>query len=158
MGFASVSIVFDKLKQNRLRHSTPSSVTIVLSPAFICTEEVQEKALCGSLHLIYFSPEALLLLPLWRDMLKSPYYHNNTVCLAPTWWKNGRCTVQPKFKEAEACCSFWCTFTSDTCQYCSINNLYIDYQGRRKGVQELLSATYFGLHYQLFFVIIKVAK
>ena len=48
--------------------------------------------------------------------------------------------------------------SSDTCQYCSINNLYIDYQGRRKGVQELLSATYFGLHYQLFFVIIKVAK
>ena len=30
--FASVSIVFDKLKQNRLKHSTPSSVTIVISP------------------------------------------------------------------------------------------------------------------------------
>ena len=99
--FASVSIVFDKLKQNRLKHSTPSSVTIVISPlnalmrdqvskfssrglktAFIGTEEVQEKALCGSLQLIYFSPEALLLLPFWRDMLKSPYYHNNIVCLA----------------------------------------------------------------------------
>lgn len=41
---------------------------------------VQSRA--RDVQLLYFSPEVLLSMPLWRDMLKSAHYQENIVCLA----------------------------------------------------------------------------
>ena len=105
--FACTPLVFDKLR--RLKQVTAnqetvngSSVTIVLSPlnalmedqvskfssrglqaAFVSgEEEKQSRILSGSVQLVYFSPEALISIPFWRELFKAPYYRNNIICLA----------------------------------------------------------------------------
>ena len=36
----------------------------------------------GKFQLVYFSLQALLTNPMWRDMLESPFYQSNLVALA----------------------------------------------------------------------------
>ena len=36
----------------------------------------------GNVQLIYFSPECILFLSHWGDMLTTPCYQNNIICLA----------------------------------------------------------------------------
>ena len=43
---------------------------------------VQDEALSDTVQLLYFSPEVLLSMPVWREMLRSPCYQENIVCLA----------------------------------------------------------------------------
>ena len=93
--FACLSIVFDKIRSLRTKKFSPSSVTIVISPlntlmqdqvakfsskgvvaAFVgglqVNNSVQDEALSGTVQLLYFSPEVLLSMPVWREMLRSP--------------------------------------------------------------------------------------
>lgn len=41
-----------------------------------------DKVLNGNAQLVYFSPEALLSIPFWRELFKTPSYRDNLVCLA----------------------------------------------------------------------------
>lgn len=97
--FACISI--------KLRPETEdkSSITVVVSPltalmedqvakftsrglqaAFICGERekraVHDRIASGCVQLVYFSPEALLSIPFWRELFKTPFYRSNVVCLA----------------------------------------------------------------------------
>lgn len=104
--FACTPLVFDKLRGLIVNKKfSGSAMTIIVSPlnalmqdqvvkfssrglkaAFIGNEQgkclVQEKVMSGCIQLLYFSPEALLSMPFWREMLMSPCYQENIVCLA----------------------------------------------------------------------------
>lgn len=43
---------------------------------------IYDSVLNGDMQLVYFSPESLLTIPVWREMLKTPCYKENMVCLA----------------------------------------------------------------------------
>ncbi len=98
--YACLPLVFDELKLE-----SESSIVIVLSPLnslmkdqekkFSCrgletmflsrsfeSTSVQEKLLRGAVQLIYSSPEVILTVPFWRDILRSPCYQRNLVGLA----------------------------------------------------------------------------
>ena len=98
MCFVSLPLVFD-----RLGPSLRKSIVIVISlltafmrdqvskygcrlrSAFIGDQdwdnEDREAVLKGDCQLVYASPEALLGVPRWREMLQSPVYHENTVAV-----------------------------------------------------------------------------
>lgn len=104
--FASVSLVFDRIRRLKAeKELSQCSVTIVVSPlaalmqdqvskfsarglqaAFVANlhekPSVQEKALNGMLQLLYFSPEVLLSVKSWREMLRASHYQDNIVCFA----------------------------------------------------------------------------
>lgn len=55
-----------------------------MKAAFVSSEQedhaVYDKISKGDIQLVYFSPETLLSVPCWREVFKSPTYHDN-VCL-----------------------------------------------------------------------------
>ena len=87
--FACISRVYDKLRHFQLKNTQKVSDTIVVFPlsalmqdqvtkfssrglkaAFIGGEEiVKEVSLSSNVQLLYFSPEVLLSMPFWREML-----------------------------------------------------------------------------------------
>ena len=102
--FACTPIVFDKLR--RYGVSTPSRhhcISIVVSPltALMADQvskfrargvkasyigDIEEVELGGVLNgdaqLVYLSPESVLSHTIWREMIRTPCYQNNLVCLA----------------------------------------------------------------------------
>ena len=53
-----------------------------LKASYIHGEGASNGVLAGKMQLLYASPEALLTVPKWREMLRKEVYQDNIVCLA----------------------------------------------------------------------------
>ena len=94
--YACLPVVFDSL-----RSLQQQSIVLVVSPlnslmqdqvasftakgmkaSYIHEEGASNGVLAGKMQLLYASPEALLTVPKWREMLRKEVYQDNIVCLA----------------------------------------------------------------------------
>ena len=101
--YACTLLVFDKLREHDNSGTTSGHcITAIVSPltalmqdqtakfesrglkvAYLGGEEDKiDSVMEGNVQLLYFSPECILSHSHWRDMLMTPCYQNNLICLA----------------------------------------------------------------------------